>query len=79
MTWMENFTQATVIMCLGMGLVFLFVASLVVLIQVSARLLGKYAEKEPVAAPATASPAKNDGAIVAAIAAAMQQYSSDKK
>ena len=33
MTWMDNFTQATVIMSLGMGLVFLFVASLVVLIQ----------------------------------------------
>lgn len=79
MTWMETFTQATVIMCLGMGLVFLFVASLVVLIQVSARLLSKYAAEEQAAAPATAAPAKNNGAIVAAIAAAMHQYSSDKK
>ena len=79
MTWMDNFTQATVIMCLGMGLVFLFVASLVVLIQVSARLLAKYALEEPAAAPASAAPAQNDGAIVAAIAAALRQYTSDKK
>ncbi len=79
MTWMDNFTQATVIMCLGMGLVFLFVASLVVLIQVSARLLAKYAPEEPEAAPASVAPAQNDGAIVAAIAAALRQYSSDKK
>ena len=79
MTWMDNFTQATVIMCLGMGLVFLFVASLVVLIQVSARLLSKYAKEEAAAAPSTAQPVRNDGAIVAAIAAAMKQYSSDKK
>ena len=79
MTWMDNFTQAPVIMCLGMGLVFLFVASLVVLIQVSARLLAKYAPEEPAPAPVKAAPAQNDGAVVAAIAAALRQYSSDKK
>ena len=58
MSWMDNFTQATIIMVLGMGLVFLFVASLVVLIQVSARILGKYtveaAPVAPVAAPVAA-------------------------
>ena len=74
MTWMDNFTQATVIMSLGMGL-----ASLVVLIQVSARLLAKYAPEEPAPAPVKAAPAQNDGAVVAAIAAALRQYSSDKK
>ena len=79
MTWMDNFTQATVIMCLGMGLVFLFVASLVVLIQISARVLSKYIKEEPAAAPSTAQPVRNDGAIVAAIATAMIQYSSSTK
>lgn len=82
MSWMDNFMQATVIMSLGMGLVFLFVASLVVLIQVSARVLSNYAEEEQAPAPAASSaarPATADGAIAAAIAAAMQQYSSSKK
>lgn len=82
MTWMETFTQATVIMFLGMGLVFLFVASLVVLIQVSARILSGFAEEEqaaPAAAPAARPAAPTDGAIAAAIAAAMKQYSSSKK
>ena len=80
MTWMENFTQAIVIMCLGMGLVFLFVATLVMLIQISARVLSKYIKEEPVAVPAAAIiPANNDGAIVAAIAIAMRRYSLGKK
>ena len=79
MTWMDNFTQATVIMCLGMGLVFLFVASLVVLIQISARVLSKYIKEEPAAAPSTTQPVRNDGAVVAAIATAMKQYSSSTK
>ncbi len=77
MTWMDNFMQATVIMCLGMGLVFLFVASLVVLIQISARVLSKYIEEAAVAAAApSAASGGNQGAIVAAIAAAMKQHSS---
>ena len=77
MTWMDNFVQATVIMCLGMGLVFLFVASLVVLIQLSARILSNYAEEEAAAAPAPAPApsAANDGAIVAAIAMALHKHS----
>lgn len=80
MPWIDSFVQATVIMCLGMGLVFAFVATLVVLIQISARVLSKYIEEEPVvAASATALPTRSDGVIVAAIAAAMKQYSSDKK
>lgn len=78
MTWMENFSQAIVIMCLGMGLVFLFVATLVVLIQISARVLSKYIKEDPVAAPVAAISARNDGAIVAAIAMAMRRYSSGK-
>ena len=82
MTWMDTFTQATVIMCLGMGLVFLFVASLVVLIQVSARVLSGCAAAEQAATKAAAPaarPAANEGAIAAAIAVAMKQYSSSKK
>ena len=54
MSWMENFTQATIIMILGMGLVFLFVASLVVLIQISARILGKASLAETLAVPTPA-------------------------
>ena len=79
MTWMDSFMQATVIMCLGMGLVFLFVASLVVLIQISARVLSKYIDEAAVAAAPSAPSAAaggNQGAIVAAIAAAMKQHSS---
>ena len=79
MTWMDNFVQATVIMCLGMGLVFLFVASLVVLIQLSARILSNYAEEEAAAAaPAPTPSAANDGAIVAAIAMALHKHSPSK-
>ena len=80
MTWMDNFVQATVIMCLGMGLVFLFVSTLVVLIQCSARILSNYAEEEAAPAPASAlaSPAANDGAVVAAIAMALHRRSIDK-
>ena len=74
MSWLDNFTQATVIMCLGMSIVFLFVASLVVLIQVSARVFSKHIEAPPVAAPAASS----GSAMVAAIAAAIKQYSSDQ-
>lgn len=79
MVWMDNFIQATVIMGLGMSVVFAFVASLVVLIQVSARVFSKYNVAEPVLAPRVALPSGNQGAIVAAIAAAMKQYSSDRK
>jgi sodium pump decarboxylase gamma subunit len=80
MSWMENFTQATVIMCLGMGLVFAFVATLVLLIQISARVLSKYIEIEPAIAPSAGIPAGgNEGALVAAIATAMKQYSAHKK
>ena len=76
MSWLDNFTQATVIMCLGMSIVFLFVASLVVLIQVSARVFSKHIEAPPVATPAASG--GNQGAIVAAIAAAIKQYSLDQ-
>ena len=75
MTWMDTFIQATVIMCLGMGLVFAFVASLVVLIQISARVLSKYIDEEPVVAPSAAA-GGDQGAIVAAIALAMKKHSS---
>lgn len=76
MTWMDNFTQATVIMCLGMSIVFLFVASLVVLIQVSARVFSKHIKD--IAAPPAAVPAVAGSAIVAAIAVALKQYSLDQ-
>lgn len=79
MSWMDNFTQATIIMILGMGLVFLFVASLVVLIQISARILGKAALAEAAAAPAPVPVAPvaplavdNQGAVIAAIATALK-------
>lgn len=79
MTWMDNFVQATVIMCLGMGLVFLFVSSLVVLIQLSARIMSNYAEEEAaVPAPASTPSAANNGAIVAAIAMALHQQAPKK-
>lgn len=73
--WIDTFTQATVIMCLGMAMVFLFVSSLVVLIQLSARIFSKYIEEAPTATPSSG----NQGALVAAIAAAMHQSSSGKK
>lgn len=67
-------------MCLGMGLVFLFVSSLVLLIQLSARILSNYAEEEAPAAPAPApaAVAADNGAIVAAIAMAMHKHSPKK-
>ena len=77
MTWMDNFVQATVIMCLGMGLVFLFVSTLIVLIRCSARILANYPDEDAAAASpaAAAPPAANDGAVIAAIAMALHRRS----
>lgn len=77
--WIDTFVQASVIMCLGMGIVFMFVASLVILIQVSARVLANCAEEEAAPAAPAAAPAKNDAAIVAAIAAAMKLHAQRQK
>lgn len=80
MVWFQEFLQATVIMVLGMGVTFCFLAALIFAIQVTAKLVAKYAPApEPLPSPRVGVPARDDGAIVAAITIAVKKYHADKK
>ncbi|KAF0183248.1 MAG: hypothetical protein FD164_806 [Nitrospirae bacterium] len=80
MSYLDTFAQAALVMVLGMGVVFFFLATLVVSLKTMSRLLAKYAVPEPLAVPQAAAPPRRDeGAVVAAIAIAMRQYLNDKK
>lgn len=80
MGWFQDFIQATVIMVLGMGVTFAFLGALIFAIQMTAKLVAKYAPApEPLPAPRVAAPARDDGAIVAAITVAVRKYHADKK
>ena len=75
MPYIQTLTQATLVMVLGMGVVFLFLALLVVASNMMSRVLAKYAAPEP----AAAAPRSKDSAVVTAITVAMKQYLHDKK
>lgn len=83
MGWIHDFTQAVVIMMLGMGVTFSFLVALIFVIQVSARIIAKYAfEPEPVPPPRAAIPgvqAKDASDVIAAITIAVKKYHADKK
>lgn len=80
MTWLQDFVQAAVIMVLGMGVTFCFLGALIFAIQMSAKIIAKYAPvPEPLPAPRVAAPVRDDGAIVAAITIAVKKYHADKK
>ncbi len=82
MAWIDNFWQATTIMVIGMGVVFLFLAILILMMQMAARVIAKFAPPPEPAQPGAmaAAPARgDDGAVVAAIAAAVKQYTADKQ
>jgi sodium pump decarboxylase gamma subunit len=71
---MELFWQATTIMVLGMGLVFLFLFGVILAVQGVAVVLRRYApaEEEAGSPAGGGGPAGTDGdALVAAIAAAL--------
>jgi sodium pump decarboxylase gamma subunit len=73
MSYVQILIQAARVMALGMGVVFFFLALLVVASKIMSCLLVKYAEPEP------AVERSKDGAVVTAITVAMQQYLHDKK
>jgi len=84
MGWFQDFIQAAVIMVLGMGVTFAFLAALIFAIQITAKIIAKYAPvPEPLPAPRSGVPAVaaggNEGAIVAAITIAVKKYHADKK
>jgi oxaloacetate decarboxylase gamma subunit len=83
MTWIENFWQATVIMVIGMGIVFLFLAALILMMQLAAKIIARYAPpSENVTAPVMANASLQRGkesTVIAAITAAVKQYTADKK
>lgn len=76
MNWTHDFTQAAVIMVLGMSVTFIFLALLILIIQVSSKIIARYAI-EPEPAPRAAIPcmqSKDDGAVIAAITMAVKKY-----
>lgn len=76
MPYTQTLIQATLVMVLGMGVVFFFLALLVFAMNIMSRLLAKYSTPEP----APAAPLNNNNnAVVTAITAAMKQYLKDKK
>jgi sodium pump decarboxylase gamma subunit len=83
MTWIENFWQATVIMVIGMGIVFLFLAALILMMQIAAKIIARYAlPSKNVTAPVMANVSLQQGkesTVIAAITAAVKQYAADKK
>jgi sodium pump decarboxylase gamma subunit len=79
MNWLQDFVQASVIMVLGMGVTFCFLAALIFAIRIVAKIVAKYAPTpEPVAVPRAAAPARDDRAIIAAITIAVKKYHADK-
>lgn len=76
MPYTQTLIQATLVMVLGMGVVFFFLALLVFAMNIMSRVLAKYATPEP--APA-APHNNNNNAVVTVITAAMKQYLKDKK
>ena len=70
---MELFRQALIIMCLGMGLTFVFLYMVILAVQIAGRFVRRYEaglEKEE------AGGESQSGAVVAAIAAAMKEHGS---
>jgi Na+-transporting methylmalonyl-CoA/oxaloacetate decarboxylase gamma subunit len=63
--------QAVVIMCLGMGLTFVFLYVVILAIRLSGRLVAMYEAR-------AALDDGKDGAIVAAIAAAVNEHDSGR-
>jgi sodium pump decarboxylase gamma subunit len=85
MGWIHDFIEAAVIMVLGMGVTFCFLAALIFAIQLTARIIAKYAPPPPAPLPASQGgssvtpSAKDEGAIIAAITIAVKKYRADKK
>lgn len=79
MSYIDTLLEAALIMVLGMGVVYFFLAVLVVSLNLMSRVLAKYAVPEPVIVPQVPTPVRTDeGAVVAAIAIAMKRYLNDK-
>ncbi|GEM_PF-5321152 len=81
MDWFHNFTQAIIIMVLGMSVTFIFITVLIIIIQINSKIIAKYVrEPEPSLQPIkTLHQNKDDSSIVAAITIAVKKYHQDKK
>lgn len=77
----HDLTQAAVIMTLGMVVTFSFLVVLILAIQVSSRIIAKFAPEAKPQKQDPASPAqeKIDGSVIAAITIAVKKYRDDKK
>jgi oxaloacetate decarboxylase (Na+ extruding) subunit gamma len=80
---MDLFRQAFTIMTIGMGLVFLFLLLVILSVQAAAAAVRRLAPPEPEATPgamgAAAHGEKDNGGIVAAIAAALHEHEHGKR
>ncbi len=67
---MELFWQASTIMVLGMGLVFLFLYVVILVVQLAAVLIRRYAPTEEESGAGTPKADEVDGDVLAAVIAA---------
>ena len=82
---MELIRNGLLLMVIGMGAVFAFLAIMVACIQISAKVTARFAhllpeeeKKKPKARKkAAAAPAQEDGALLAVVAGAIQKYRQD--
>ena len=83
MNWSQDFIQATVIMVLGMGVTFAFLATLIFAMRTTAKIIARLVPApEPLPASRTAAPVafdRNEGEVVAAITIAVKKHHADKK
>lgn len=77
---LHDLSQAAVIMTLGMAVTFAFLAVLIIMIQISSKIISKYVQKAATSkdnhSPPTLQPEDN-GALIAAITMAAKKYHSE--
>ena len=79
-TEVNTLVESVKFMVLGMGVVFFFLTLLVWVVNIQAKIIGKYfPDKEPpVAPPAPTTPVSDESARVAAIIAAVTEFRKNK-
>ena len=69
------------LMLIGMGIVFVFLALLIVMVKIIASIIQRFFPEQPVSAtsPASASTSHTDANVIAAISVAVHQYRNKHK
>jgi len=72
----EMMSSGVELMLIGMGIVFAFLAMLIVMVNIMAAVIQRYFPEQPINAitPASASTSHTDAGVIAAISAAVHQY-----